>query len=204
MIAAADLSRTQLRRQLRQLRQQLSPLEQRRASQALYKRIVPSPLFRRARHVAIYLAADGEIDPQPLLQAAQRSGKQVYLPTLRRWPHMRMDFQRVRPGEQLIRNRFGIAEPRRCRARQRPAWALDLLLLPLVGFDEFGGRLGMGGGFYDRSLAYLARRKNWHKPTMLGLAHECQKVDRLPMAAWDVRLSAIVTDHQWYRAALES
>lgn len=79
-------------------------------------------------------------------------------------------------------------------------WALDLVLLPLVGFDDAGGRLGMGGGFYDRSLAYLARRQNWRKPTLLGLAHECQKVDRLAQASWDVPLAGTVTDKQWYVA----
>jgi 5-formyltetrahydrofolate cyclo-ligase len=95
-------------------------------------------------------------------------------------------------------NRFRIAEPVANSKRQRKVWALDLVLLPLVGFDEQGGRLGMGGGFYDRSLAYLQRRKNWHKPTLLGLAHECQKVDRLPLASWDVVLQGTVTGTRWY------
>ena len=72
------------------------------------------------------------------------------------------------------------------------------MLLPLVGFDDRGGRLGMGGGFYDRSLAYLRMRKNRHMPTLLGLAHECQRVDELAMASWDVPLRATVTDRAWY------
>lgn len=198
MIHAAGLSRAQLRRQLRQLRRQLSPSEQKKARLALHARLSQHPLFRRARHVALYLPADGEIDPSLLTQAAHRRGKHVYLPVLRAWPHNRMDFQRLGRHEKLVRNRFGIAEPKYCRARQRQPWALDLLLLPLVGFDESGGRLGMGGGFYDRSLAYLGRRKKWRKPTMLGLAHECQKVDRLNLASWDVRLDAIITDGAWY------
>ncbi|GLK87605.1 hypothetical protein GCM10017655_06670 [Pseudomonas turukhanskensis] len=112
-----------------------------------------------------------------------------------------MVFQRVRPNERLRPNRFRIAEPTAKPQRQRKVWALDLIMLPLVGFDPEGGRLGMGGGFYDRSLAYLQRRHNWHKPTLLGLAHECQKVDRLALASWDVVLHATVTDQAWYRGS---
>ncbi|MNT59642.1 putative 5-formyltetrahydrofolate cyclo-ligase [compost metagenome] len=109
-----------------------------------------------------------------------------------------MVFQRVRPDETMQPNRFRIPEPCHNRARQRKVWALDLVLLPLVGFDRHGGRIGMGGGFYDRSLAYRGVRKKWHNPTLLGLAHECQQVDRLALASWDVSLKATVTDRAWY------
>src|SRR3546814_8548047 len=101
-------------------------------------------------------------------------------------PQTKMAFQRIRPGEKLRPNRFRILEPQMNIARQRKVWTLDLVLLPLVGFDDVGGRLGMGGGFYDRSLVYLARRQQWRKPTLLGLAHECQKVERLAQARWAV------------------
>ncbi len=198
MILAGDLSRAVLRRQLRQARRNLPPLQQRHAARGLYRQLAQHPLFRRARHIALYLPNDGEIDPRPLLREAQRRGKATYLPVLGPWPRTRMHFQRVWPREALVRNRFRIDEPVIRRTRQRKAWALDLVLLPLVGFDAYGGRLGMGGGFYDRSLAYRHRRKNWHKPTLLGVAHECQRVDRLAMASWDVRLGAVVTDLRWY------
>jgi 5-formyltetrahydrofolate cyclo-ligase len=132
------------------------------------------------------------------LRAAQRRGKKTYLPVLSAWPRTKMVFQQVRHGEKFRPNRFRIPEPHINAAKQRTIWALDLIFLPLVGFDDAGGRLGMGGGFYDRSLAYQARRKAWQKPVLLGLAHECQKVERLAQASWDVPLQGTVTDKCWY------
>ena len=200
MTEPAPLSRPQLRRMLRNTRRALTPSEQRQAAHGLYRQLAQHPLFRRAKHISLYLPTDGEIDPRLLLRAAQRRGKATYLPVLSAWPRTKMVFQRVKPGDKLLPNRFRILEPRVNAKRQRKVWALDLVLLPLVGFDDAGGRLGMGGGFYDRSLAYLARRQSWRKPTLLGLAHECQKVDRLAQASWDVPLAGTVTDKQWYVA----
>ena len=191
-------SRAQLRRQLRAARRALSRRQQQRAARDLYRQLAQHPMFRRARHIALYLPSDGEIDPRPLLRAAQRRGKATYLPVLSAWPKTKMVFQRVRAGETLRLNRFKIAEPRANRHQQRKVWALDLILLPLVGFDTEGGRLGMGGGFYDRSLAYRALRTQAQKPQLVGVAHECQKVEKLAMASWDVALAATVTDRAWY------
>jgi 5-formyltetrahydrofolate cyclo-ligase len=190
----------QLRRQLRDARRALTRVQQRRAALDLYRQLAQHPLFRRSRHVSLYLPNDAEIDPRLLLRAAQRRGKHTYLPVLNDWPRTKMVFQRVLPGEKLRPNRFGISEPYIDRAKQRKVWALDLVLLPLVGFDEVGGRLGMGGGFYDRSLAYRGRRSAWHKPVLLGLAHECQKVEKLAQASWDVPLQGTLTDKGWYLA----
>ena len=198
MISAGTLSRPALRRQLRQARRKLSPLEQRQAARALYRQLAQHPLFRRARRIAMSLPNDGEIDPCHLRQEAWRRGKAVFIPLLSRWPATRMQFQQICAEETLQKNRFHIAEPRPKKARQRQCWTLDLILLPLVGFDEQGGRLGMGGGFYDRSLACLTRRKDWRKPVLIGLAHECQKVDQLPMGELDVPLMASVTNRCWY------
>jgi 5-formyltetrahydrofolate cyclo-ligase len=200
MTSPAPLSRQQLRTQLRKARRALNPSQQRQAARGVYRQLAQHPLFRRARHIALYLPMDGEIDPRLLLRAAQRRGKKTYLPVLSAWPRTKMVFQRVRHGEKFRPNRFRIPEPRINPAQQRNVWALDLILLPLVGFDDVGGRLGMGGGFYDRSLAYQARRKAWQKPVLLGLAHECQKVERLAQASWDVPLQGTVTDKHWYDA----
>lgn len=189
--------RQQLRKTLRQARRALSPAQQRHAAKQLQKRLAVHPWLRRARHVALYLANDGEIDPQPLSQWLQRRGKQVYLPVLKRWPRTAMQFQRINHTRWQT-NRFGIAEPRYQHQAARRMECLDVLLMPLVGFDPQGNRMGMGGGFYDRLLGKLQRRTHWQGPKRVGLAHECQKVAQLPTAAWDVPLHGIASDQAWY------
>lgn len=199
MSVNTSLSRSQLRTQLRQQRRSLSPQQQAQATQQLFRQLAQSPLFRRAQHIALYIASDGEIDPQPLISEAWRRGKQVYLPVIARWPKTEMAFQRVRPIQQWEKNRFGILQPSWCAADQRAVWTLDAVFLPLVGFDVCGGRLGMGGGFYDRCFAELYQREHQLTPQRIGLAHECQRVEQLPLAPWDIPLNAVVTDQHWYR-----
>lgn len=190
--------RSQLRRQLRQARRNLTPAQQREASRRLLLQLAQHPLYRRSRHIAFYLANDGEIDPGALMQHARRMGKHCYLPVLSDWPANRMLFQRLTADQQWTCNRFGIREPVHDRHLQARPWRLDLILMPLVGFDEQGNRLGMGGGFYDRTFAFRQRRQQWHGPRLLGLAHACQKVEQLPTACWDIPLDGIVSDQQLF------
>ena len=190
--AAAALKR-QLRAGLRARRRRLSPLQRRRAAEALSAVIARRPEFRRARRLALYFAADGEIDPLPLARLAQRQGKQLYLPVLR--PGGRLGFVAWRRGGVLRRNRFGIAEPVGARALPQ---RLDLVLLPLVAFDARGGRLGMGGGFYDRTFAWLSRAgAQRRRPLLVGLAHGFQQLPQLPCETWDVPLAAVATERGW-------
>ena len=198
MLSNTSLTRAQLRQLLRNKRRSLSFAQQQQAAQQLCQQLAQHPLFRRAQHIALYLASDGEIDPLLLMREAWRRGKHVYLPVLARWPKTAMVFQRVRPVQQWEKNRFGILQPRWCVADQRAAWALDAVFLPLVGFDQQGGRLGMGGGFYDRCFAELHQRDHFTTPQRIGLAHDCQRVEQLPLAPWDVPLNAVVSDQRWY------
>ena len=194
MTEPATPTRPQLRRLLRKARRELSPSEQRQAARGLYRQLAQHPLFRRAKHISLYLPTDGEIDPRLLLREAQRRGKITYLPVLSAWPKTKMVFQRIAPGEKLVLNRFRILEPRINHARQRKVWALDLVLLPLVGFDATGGRLGMGGGFYDRTLAKVKG-----KPLKIGWAYDFQCVEQLDAHPWDVNLDMAVTPSRLWR-----
>ncbi|WP_205596274.1 5-formyltetrahydrofolate cyclo-ligase [Modicisalibacter sp. 'Wilcox'] len=196
-----DAQRRALRRTLRQRRRALSPRQQRQASEALCRRLRRLPEVQRARHVALYLPNDAEIDATPLIDWLRRRGVRVYLPVLRPLAENRLWFVHYHAGTPMVSNRFGIREPDTRHgahhARQLPPWALDLVLMPLVGFDDHGNRLGMGGGFYDRSFAFTRRRRP--RPRLIGVAHDCQRVDELPVAGWDIPLDAIVSDRRVVR-----
>ncbi len=189
-------SRKQLRKQLRTARRSLSRAAQKRASRQLVRRLSQSNLLLRSQHIAFYLAADGEIDPALLLAYCRRLRKHCYLPVLHRWPATGMGFQRLLAQQRWTRNRYGIREPVPNRKLQVKPWRLNLVLMPLVGFDDAGNRLGMGGGFYDRTFAYRQRRAHWQKPVLLGLAHDCQKTMSLPVANWDVPVDGIISDRE--------
>ncbi|WP_106476745.1 5-formyltetrahydrofolate cyclo-ligase [Phytohalomonas tamaricis] len=194
--------RRALRQTLRHQRRALTLAQQRLASLALCRKLRQLPEIRRARHVALYLPNDGEIDPTPLVAWLRRRGTQVYLPVLRPLVENRLWFVRFNDATPMTTNRFGIQEPDTrfgaYRTRRCAPWALDVVLLPLVGFDDHGQRIGMGGGFYDRTFAF-AHTQHGPRPRLMGLAHAIQRVEKLPSAHWDVPLDAIVSDQDVIR-----
>lgn len=187
-------SKSSLRARLRRRRRALTPAQQRRAAKEMARRVSREPFFLRARRVALYLANDGELDPALLLTRAAAVGKRTCLPVLDPLARRFLYFLPWRPGQPLTPNRYGIPEPRLGRGARLPPWSLDIVFFPLVGFDARGNRLGMGGGFYDRT--FDPRRGGGRRPLLVGLAHDFQQVDALPADPWDVPLDAIATDRR--------
>ena len=105
-----------------------------------------------------------------------------------------MRFVRYRTDSVMRVNRYGIAEPDPRHAEVIPVRRLDLILLPLVAFDERGWRLGSGAGYYDRALHHLRTGRRWRRPKLIGVGYECQRVDRLQPDAWDVPLDGMLTE----------
>ena len=191
-------SKPEQRQRLRAMRRALLPTQQTRAAALLAKRVSVSPMFRSARRIACYIPSDGEIDPRPLIQRMWRMRKHCFLPVLSRLFYDRLWFAPVTPRSVFTQNRFGILEPVTEPRRWLRAQELDLILVPLVGFDLEGNRLGMGGGFYDRSLEFLRERYYWMRPKLLGLAHDFQRLEALVPSPWDVPLQGIATDRAFY------
>ena len=186
-------ARNALRKKMRTARRALSPLQQKSASRNLLKHLKNTPQFRTAKHIALYLGNDGEIDPNEVVQWCWKQRKIIYLPVLHPLAHNRLWFVRYTFRTPLTKNCYGIIEPKSPYRFIRPAKALDTVLLPLVAFDTQGGRLGMGGGYYDRTFSFI-RQFGLCKPRLIGLAHDFQKVEKLPVASWDVPLALVVTD----------
>jgi 5-formyltetrahydrofolate cyclo-ligase len=185
-------NKTELRHTLRARRRQINVRQQQRAGQRLCTRLSRLPVFWRSQSIAAYWASDGEIDLQPLIVAAWRAGKDIFLPVICR--QNSMEFRHYRKGDSLRRNRFGIAEPGPSAALAELS-ELDLVIAPLVGFDRKGNRLGRGGGFYDRSLYRVNRSRRG--PLLVGAAHSTQQVAALTTSPWDQPLQAVITEREY-------
>ena len=182
-------ARRQLRRELRTKRRALPVGTRAAADRAIQANIRRLPEFHRARHVAVFLSFDGEPSLASLLEAARLRGKRLYAPVL---VGMRMTFRELVSSGALKTNFFGILEPELGAAID--ARELDLVLTPLVAFDDRGVRIGVGRGYYDRCFRFLRGRTRWRRPKLIGVAYELQHVAKLRAHAWDVPLYGAVTE----------
>jgi 5-formyltetrahydrofolate cyclo-ligase len=185
----SDPARRQLRRELRAKRRALSGALRAAADRSIQTHIRSLAEFRRARRVALFMPFDGEPTLAPLVDVARRQRKRLYVPVLR---GMTMTFAELEPGASLAPNFFGILEPK--LGAKIDARRLDLVLTPLVGFDDRGVRLGVGRGYYDRCFRFLRHRMHWRRPKLLGVAYELQRLPPLVPSSWDVPLWAVVTE----------
>ncbi|GLS24909.1 5-formyltetrahydrofolate cyclo-ligase [Marinibactrum halimedae] len=194
--------KNEIRRQMRAARRALTPEQQDQAAFGVMSQLSTQSCFLFSQHIGFYWASDGEVDLTYAMDFAQRLGKRCYLPVIgdgTKRVSPRMQFYEYRQGMPLRPNRFGILEPDRRFSRRIPVWCLNMVLMPLVSFDHFGGRLGMGGGFYDRAFAYRKSKTNTYlspfsTPALIGVAHSCQASTRLPSDDWDVAMEGIVTE----------
>ncbi len=187
--------RRRLRRELRARRRAIQGVERARKGRELARRVDALRLLAPGRRIGLYLSTDEEIDTGALLELARRRGCRVSLPRVTSLRHDRMHFFDL--GSAVRRGAFGILEPG--GGTPRPARELDVIFMPLVGFDARGNRIGMGRGFYDRHLAFRRHLLYCRRPLLVGLAYAVQQVPALPDAPHDVPLDAIVTEYSSLR-----
>lgn len=189
LLSDIPCTRQHIRQQIRLRRRALTPEQQTQFSLQAADRMMAYPPVLLAQTVAVFLSFDGELDTQPLIDQLWRAGKRVYLPVLHPFSLGNLLFLHYHPASDLVVNRLKIREPKLDVRDVLPLSQLDVLVTPLVAFDAAGQRLGMGGGFYDRTL------QNWrqHRLQPVGYAHDCQQVDALPTEQWDIPLPAVIT-----------
>ncbi|MCI2283502.1 5-formyltetrahydrofolate cyclo-ligase [Colwellia sp. MSW7] len=187
-------SRAALRTLVRTRRQTLSLEEQQQASDRLIQHLSTHPKVNSAQTIALYLANDGELNPTPFIEWCWQHNKRVYLPVLHPFCSGHLLFLLFERNTPMVKNIYGIEEPTLNVTKVCPLAQLDVLCTPLVAFDAAGARLGMGGGFYDRTLT------NWqqHHVYPIGIAHDCQQVKKIPVEHWDIPLPEIITPSQRY------
>lgn len=179
------MDRTKLREQLKIRRKLLSSSDQRCASTLIAQQVERLSIFMEAKTISGYVAVNHEVDPIGILERAWDLKKTCYLPIAT--PEKTLLFVEYFPGDPLQLNRYGIPEPIYRRERSIHPTELDLVLVPLLGFDKHNERLGSGAGFYDRTFALHTR------PFMLGLAYTCQQVDALKREWWDVPMNQVIS-----------
>jgi len=182
-----------LRRHIKQQRQALSAEQRDIANHAIFEQVISLPQYRNAQHIAAYIGTRGEIDALPILKHAYSLGKQCYLPVLHPFFKGRLWFAPWSPNTFMTRNRFDILEPLYKPSTCIKAQHLNIVLTPLLAFDGQGHRLGMGGGFYDRSFNFRLFRKKFFGPELIGLGHHFQQVDVIDAQPWDVSLDSVIS-----------
>jgi len=179
-----------LRKALRTARAGLSAAERARSSRLIARWIAGTHWLAPGRRVAIFMSMPEEIDTAPLIELAHRRGCELFFPRIESLRQRRLGF--TPPDANLLRNRLGIVEFG--GAARKAAAAMQIIFVPLVGFDRRGNRLGMGAGFYDRALAFRRRRQHWRGPVLIGIAHSCPPPSTIEPLNTDVPLDVIVTE----------
>ena len=191
-------SPAELRKRIRAARRTVDPPTRADNNTKICQSFLDLDWFKSAQNIAAYLAFDGEADPMELMTAAIDQGKEVYLPIIvgKSKP---LAFAPWTPSTKMVKNRFDILEPKVEQAKLIAAEELDLVVCPLVAFDDNRNRIGVGGGFYDRTFAFLNEPGHDREVRLVGFAFELQKLDSIEQQTWDVRLDAVVTESRIYR-----
>lgn len=193
-------SKTTLRQQKRSTRRSLTCEQQKQASLDLCQQLINRPEIKKSQAIASYISNDGEIDLAAFHQWCWKNGKSIYLPVLHPFSKGNLLFLKYEQNTIMHSNKYGIIEPKLSITLVRPINRLNIIIAPLVAFDEQANRLGMGGGYYDRTLMPIFTLPKANQPIILGVAHECQKTDIMDVQSWDIPMTKIITDQNCYPA----
>lgn len=175
-------------------RAQTSQLARLIAAKRLIRLLIRLPSFNTAKKIASYLSFSDEISTKQLNQRLIADKNHIYVPIIDQPKKNQMSFQSYSLDKKMRKNRFGIQEPYACRRGQVAIAQLEIIFMPLVAFDKHGNRIGMGGGFYDRSLALFANKTRFQKPLLIGIAYHFQQISNISAEEFDIPLDYVLTN----------
>jgi 5-formyltetrahydrofolate cyclo-ligase len=191
MAADPPTEKQRLRQAMKTLLRESTPEGAQRAGGRIAELLAADEAWQRASRIVLFSSRPDEVDTSPIWRRAGVDRKPVLLP--RMTSEGSLDFALATAPDRLEAGRFGIAEPR----PEAPAVRLDrgdLVLVPGLAFDRQGGRLGRGGGYYDR--AFAGRRRDAMRPVLIGVGFSFQIVDHVPMTVVDVPIDGIVSERE--------
>lgn len=183
-------SKDTLRKSAKQRRHALDDETRARLSRNIANQFLQSNYFLSSSTLGCYLSSNDEVDTNAIFERAWRAKKRIFAPVVDEGHKMR--FVEIRRESRLTTNRFGIWEP--ISGDEISASELDVVVTPVVAFDENRNRIGMGGGYYDRYFSMQRENRDWMRPKLVGLAFNCQRVDKIAPNRWDIRLSRIFVE----------
>lgn len=187
-------SRAVLRARMQARRDGLDARQRIAAAAGVFRSLQQLPEFLTDPNVAGYWAIRGELPLNLAVASLRRNGQHYFLPVLGKGKQLH--FAEYPEGAGLRSNRFGIPEPDTDASSRHDAGDMDVILLPLLAFDRRGHRLGTGGGWYDRSLAFLRDAKRPSRPLLVGVGYAFEETDTVPVQSWDIDLDYVATDSE--------
>ena len=180
----------EIRKHVRNMRITMSRDERASASKTIAEKVIHSSWFQRSKTIACYLPVPGEVDTWRIIARAWRMKKRIFAPVTEK--NGRLTFREIKADTALYANNFGLLEPR--NGETTIARKLDVVITPLVAFDSHNHRIGMGGGYFDRTFSFLLHRNTFLHPKLIGVAFACQKVGEISPNPWDIRLFSVLTE----------
>lgn len=184
-----------LRTRIKQKREQLSSENVDQLGDAIFRNLLDSNILEDKSRIAIYCSVNNEVATMQIIKHLWTKDKELFLPIIK---SNQLVFGSYKSGDNLSNNKFDIPEPTTQREELITADVLDLVIVPLVAFDSDCNRLGMGGGYYDRALAFKKTSSKTSSPLLIGLAYELQKVNILEMNSWDIPMDGIISESKTY------
>jgi 5-formyltetrahydrofolate cyclo-ligase len=185
-----SIAMKQMRESGKRARHDIGDSNRAKYSSRICRHFLHSALFFRSKSIACYLAMSDEVDTSMIIERAWSAKKRVFVPQIEN--HMHMRFMEITRNTRLERNQFGIWEPHSGKAISPEK--LDVVVTPLVVFDQSRNRIGTGGGYYDRCFSFLKQNRKWQRPKLAGVAFDCQEVEKISPNPWDIRLYRVFTE----------